>query len=271
MVSYRIIFREFYKLNYYYFVNKYMVIKEKKKTKKQKGGLYNTEFNYLFGDKPKNVLPTTVLPKNNTIKNFINTQKNKIYSKNLKDDFIIEIRSLFNQPKLQIPVFYGNMSEQYKNYGYNEYICKEVTSKFSSNKRIFIINPFAVLVYRIYLLCIKENYNTPAIGELYNLLKKLLKLDNFYGFPKLKYLPNGIKFCIVKDKNGVEEVIASEEAYKSQCEFIFGCSLGMTAEIRKENLPSDEDIIKLLNILSYDDKLRGFYNNSKKNNKNLRF
>lgn len=250
-----------------------MVIKEKKKTKKQKGGLYNnTEFNHLFGNKPKNVLSTTVLPKNNnTIKNFIITQKNKQLYNNLRDDFINEIKRLFNQPKSQIPVFYGNMYEQYKNYGYNEYICKEVTSRISSNKRIFIINPFAVLVYRIYLLCLKANYNTSASGELYNLLKKLLKLDKFYGFPKLKYLPNGIKFCIVKDKNGVEEVIASEDAYKSQCEFIFGCSLGMTAEIKKGNLPSDEDIIKLLNILSYDDKLRGFYNNSKKNNKNLRF
>jgi hypothetical protein len=64
-------------------------------------------------------------------------------------------------------------------------------------------------------------------------------------FPKIKYLPFGTIFCIVKEQNG-EEVIHGEDL--SKCSRIHGCELRMTAEIRKKNIVSNEDILEFLDI-----------------------
>ena len=179
--------------------------------------------------------------------------------------FITEIRNLLlsNEYQKNVPVFYGNQST--KNNGYNEYICRTILGRLgviSSKRRIFIINPFAEFVYRIYLFCIANNYKN-TIDKLFNLLKKLLKTYNFIGFPKIKYLPYGIRFCIVKDDKGIENVITSQNNNYSSCSLVSGCSLIMSAEIRKENLPLDEDIIELYSILDVDYKLWEFYELSK--------
>jgi hypothetical protein len=230
-----------------------MAVKEKKKTKKtkkikQKGGL-SQALSTIF-----KIGPNTKIVRNTA---------NKVLWEPLKLEFIKEIKELLVSQQYQgnnIPVFYGNQLEINKTNkinGYNEYICKTILGRFggiSSRRRIFIINPFAALVYRMYILCIFNNYinNLPV-------LKELLNLSNFKGFPKLIYLPYGIRFCIVKDINGVEKVITSQDKNYSSCNSVSGCSLIMSAEIRNENLPSDEDIRKLYYILENNERLRYYY------------
>lgn len=118
--------------------------------------------------------------------------------------FIKGIKELLLSPEYQknVPVFYGNQSTKNneKGKGYNEYICKTILGRFgsiSSRRRIFIINPFAVLVYHIYILCIFNNY-TSKIPELKILLKKLLKLDTFKGFPNLTFYRMELDFVLLK-------------------------------------------------------------------------
>jgi hypothetical protein len=256
-----------------------MVIKEKrkKKTKKQKGG--------LIGDNPQH--KTSLLqrlspalatifsfrsPKQNS-RGFIGAEiTNRILLKDEREKFIKDIKKLLMSREYQqnIPVFYGNMSSYNKSNGYNEYICKMVGS-FSSRKRIFIINPFAELVYRFCTLLIRNRNRSSIIiiEKVQNLLKKLLKLDSFDGFPKIIYLPYGIRFCIVKNRNGIEEVMTSQNNI-SRCNLVYGCSLMMSAEIREENLPSEQDIIEFYNILGFDENLWKLYNilvNKKEYNK----
>jgi len=227
-----------------------MAVKKKKtirtKKTKQKGGLPEP-LSTIFKDGPPNTINKVLLEPN-------------------KLAFIEKIKKLLLSQQYQenVPVFYGNQLAN-KTNGYNEYICKTILGRFgsiSSRRRIFIINPFAALVYRIYILC-RINYNS-KINILENLLIKLLKLDTFKGFPNLIYLPYGIRFCIVKDKNGEEKVITSLNANYSRCNSVSGCSLIMSAEIRKENLPSDEDIIELFNILDVDRVLYNYYDISTK-------
>jgi len=217
--------------------------KKMKKTTKQKGGLLQLSSplatNFRFS--PQKSFNTFIRERSNNIlrrpnrENFINFIKNELIGSQ-------------EEYQKKVPVFYGNQFDINKSRGYNEYICKNV-GVFSSKKRIFIINPFAEFVYRILLFCIENNY-VKNINNLQTLLKKLLKLDDdFTGFPEITYLEYGIKFCIVKGKNGVETVITSKNSNISRCSYRYGCSLKMTAAIRPENIPSDQDILKLYNIL----------------------
>ncbi len=224
--------------------------KKNKKTNKQKGGLSPLATIFRVSQKRNN--PTS-----------IRNIANNLWSEPSRLDFINIIKELLLSPEYQrnVPVFYGNQSDRNKSSGYNEYICK-IVGVFSSRKRIFIINPFAEFVYRILLFCIAEGYNNQII-RLQNLLKKLLKLDNFIGFPEIKYLEYRMRFCIVKNKDGVESVITSQNSNISRCRYGYGCSLMMSAEIRKENLPSEKDISELHDILYIDNKLWIFYHLSK--------
>ena len=127
--------------------------------------------------------------------------------------------------------------------GYNEYICK-IVGIFSKKKRVFIINPLVALIYEL-LSLINNNYNNYDYKTILSeLIYKLLKLDvqSVEEFPKIEYLEKGKKFCIIKEEQ-------DEKINSDKCSFAFGCSLGMTAEIREENLPSDEDIFEFLFIL----------------------
>jgi len=231
-------------------------IKKTKKTKKQKGGL-----NYLS---PLDTIFKIGNPKLNTIRNL----SNNILWKPERIDFIKEIKNLLlsNEYQENVPVFYGNqLTKNEKDNSYNEYICRKILGRLgviSSKRRIFIINPFAEFVYRIYLFCIANNYKN-KINKLKNLLGKLLKTDTFIGFPKIEYLSYRTRFCIVKNNDGIERVITSQEQNISSCRRVSGCSLIMSAEIRKENLPLDEDIIELYDILDVDYKLWDFYELSK--------
>jgi hypothetical protein len=242
--------------------------KKTKKTNKQKGGLLQQLLSsplatiFRFGSKRNN--PTS-----------IRNIANKTWSEQPKLEFINTIKEFLLSPEYQrnVPVFYGKMKKNSNNkignmkknsnnnIGYNEYICK-IVGVFSSRKRIFIINPFAEFIYRIYCFCIDNNYIND-INKLQNLLKKLLKLDNFTGFPEIFYLSYRMRFCIVKDKYGVESVITSQHPNISRCRYGYGCSLMMSAEIREENLPSEQDIIELYSILGIDYKLWEFYHLSK--------
>jgi len=158
-------------------------------------------------------------------------------------DLQIEIRNLFFKVKL-VPIFYGN--------GYNQFICEKV-GIFSSNKRKYTINPVAAMART--LISSDEFLNKEFQldnSPLYKLLSKILRFKYYEGrnydtLPKLTGLPEGTKFCIVKDEHGNEEVITSDLSRCSKKGF--GCSLKMTAEIRKENIAPDEDIFNLLSIL----------------------
>ncbi len=248
---------------------------EKKKIKKQTGGLTNntSDFDELFineNSNKKSLSPLATIFRfrrpNKNLNTFIKNTSNRLLRKPDRIAFIKEIKELLLSQE-NIPVFYGNQSTKNneKRNGYNEYICRTILGRFggiSSKRRIFIINPFAEFVYRITIFCFTNNYKN-NIDKLLNLLQKLLKVDNFKIFPKIVYLPYGISFCIVKDGNGVEKVITSKDPNISSCSRVSGCSLMMSAEIREENLPSEKDIIELYNILGVDYKLWEFYNLSK--------
>ena len=82
---------------------------------------------------------------------------------------------------------------------------------------------------------------------LKKLLYKLLKIDEEFGFPKITHLPYGKRFCIVKDiTTGTENVNIFNI---DKCSIFSGCDLIMSAEIREENIPSNEDIFEFLDIL----------------------
>ena len=153
-------------------------------------------------------------------------------------DLQIEIRNLFFKVKF-VPIFYGN--------GYNQFICEKV-GVFSSNKRKYTINPVAAIARTL----ISSDEFLNKYSPLYILLSKILRFKYYEGtqynsLPKLISLPEGTIFCIVKDINRNEEVITSDLSRCSKKGF--GCSLKMTAEIRKENIASNEDIFNLLSIL----------------------
>lgn len=257
-----------------------MVLEKKKikKIKKQSGGLLKNqnEFNYVFGDRtPKKIsllekLSSSPLatifrfgPKKNW-NTIIKNTSNRILQEPARLNFIKEIKELLlsSEYRKNVPVFYGNQLYSNKRNGYNEYICRKILGRLgviSSKRRIFIINPFAEFVNRITIFCIHKKYEFKKI-KLFDLLNKLLKLDDFIGFPEIAYLPYKTRFYIIKDKTGIEEVITPllEKNY-SRRNLVSGCSLMMTAEIREENLPSQQDIIELYNILEDDHLLLEYY------------
>ena len=155
-----------------------------------------------------------------------------------------------------IPVFYGNTLDSYHNLicnlGYNQFICEKVGVS-SKDKRNYIINPVGALAW---MYIDKQNYkNTP----LYDLLRKILRFDyvqgnkrqgSFTELPKLEHLrQTTTKFCIAIDPFNNEEVYQEPRNDLSMCSKLYGCSLKMTAEIRRENIASDEHILELLSIL----------------------
>ena len=177
----------------------------------------------------------------------------RLYYILLERDLPIEIRNLFFRVK-SVPIFYGN--------GYNQFICEKVGVS-SSNKRKYTINPVAAIVRT--LITSDEFLN--KTGLLYKLLGKILRFEYYEGnkynkLPELIGLSEGTKFCIVKDRNGDEEVITGDLSRCSKKGF--GCSLKMTAEIRKENIAPDEDIFELLRIL-----LNMYLENNRRRRSNL--
>jgi len=166
----------------------------------------------------------------------------------------IRICMIFN-PRFtgKTPVFYGNTLGS--SMGYNQFICLKV-GVFSSEKRKYTINLVGEFIYNI-----MKDYNmltTESTNPLYKLLAKILRFNykpgnkgersDFNGLPQLNYLRNGTKFCIVRDQQNTESV-KMYNLQESICSKGFGCSLKMTAEIRKENIAPDEDILSLLDIL----------------------
>ena len=197
------------------------------------------------------LLLTEYIRKNNLSKN--NPLIHRLYYILLERDLPIEIRNLFFRIK-SVPIFYGN--------NYNQFICEKVGVS-SSNKRKYTINPVAAIVRT--LITSDEFLN--KTGLLYKLLGKILRFEYYEGnkynkLPELIGLSEGTKFCIVKDRNGDEEVITGDLSRCSKKGF--GCSLKMTAEIRKENIAPDEDIFELLRIL-----LNMYLENNRRRRNNL--
>ena len=174
---------------------------------------------------------------------FFNNQNRRFYSIKILP-LIKEIRRMFlTEYPFGIPIFYGNIN--HGDTGYNEFICK-IVGVSSTKKRRFIINPLSELICMLMLII--QNYKIENyIEELNILLYKLLQLDDtFNGFPNIEHLQYGTRFCIIKDENNNESVNTQEQ---SKCSIVYGCSLIMSAEIRKENIASDEDIFDFLDIL----------------------
>jgi len=205
-----------------------------------------TELNEIFEEKIKKLL-----------KNIFNIDL--LYD----EEYLISLlRKLFLEEYERvygIPVFYGNIYDHttntnryYNLLGYNQFICEKVGVS-SKDKRNYIINPVGALAYE-YIN--KKNYlDTP----LYNLLRKILrfdyvqgnkKRDSFTQLPKLEHLrQTTTKFCIAIDMFNNEEVYQEPTDDVSMCSKLYGCSLKMTAEIREENIASNEHILELLSIL----------------------
>jgi len=176
-----------------------------------------------------------------------------------KEYLISLLRKLFLEDYQRIygiPVFYGNIVDSYNNenrlLGYNQFICEKVGIS-SKEKRNYIINPVGALAWKY---IDQDNYlNTP----LYDLLRKILrfdfvpgnkKRDSFTQLPKLEHLrPTTTKFCIAIDNFNNEEVYQEPTDDVSMCSKLYGCSLKMKAEIREENIASNEHILELLSIL----------------------
>ena len=169
-----------------------------------------------------------------------------------------QLRNLFlndYSKEYGIPVFYGNTLDSNhnitRNLGYNQFICEKVGVS-SKDKRNYIINPVGALAWKY---IDKINYlNTP----LYDLLRKILRFDyvqgnkrqdSFNKLPKLNKLRQTTKFCIAIDNFNNEKVYKESTDNLSKCLKLYGCSLKMTAEIRRENIASDEHIRELLSIL----------------------
>ena len=169
-----------------------------------------------------------------------------------------QLRNLFlndYSKEYGIPVFYGNTLDRNdnitRNLGYNQFICEKVGVS-SKDKRNYIINPVGALAWKY---IDKINYlNTP----LYDLLRKILRFDyvqgnkrqdSFNKLPKLNKLSQTTKFCIAIDNFNNEKVYKESTDNLSKCSKLYGCPLKMTAEIRRENIASDEHIRELLSIL----------------------
>jgi len=164
----------------------------------------------------------------------------------IKDIFLNEYKVWYG-----VPVFYGNYF--FDNYQYNQFICEKVGVS-SKDKRNYIINPVGALAW-MYI----DKSNNTYTDELYNLLRKILRFNyveginkrqsTFQGLPNLIHLsgPEPSSFCIRKNQSDKEEIIQPWTLRK--CSITYGCSLKMTAEIRQENIASDEHILELLSIL----------------------
>ncbi len=186
----------------------------------------------------------------NEINQLLRNHNNNSTNKKI-NPFIQKIRKMFLEeyPNENIPIFYGNII--YSELDYNQFICKKVGA-LSKEKRNYIINPVGGLIHWLIMSIenneIKRSSTTSEYNErLHKLLSKILMIDDINRlFPKITYLPFGTIFCIVKEQNG-EEVIHGEDL--SKCSRIHGCELRMTAEIRKKNIVSNEDILEFLDIL----------------------
>lgn len=126
----------------------------------------------------------------------------------------------------RVPIFYGN----------------DYVGNLSRRSKKYIINPVGAFILKLCKLELGNNYNT----RLLQLLQSVVGSDKI---PNLKFLSSGTKFCIIKEEN--HEKIC--EQVRSCSRFIlFGSSLynkEMIAEIKEENIASDEHILELLDIL----------------------
>ena len=214
---------------------------------------FKSMLNTLKKNNRKNIICRLLERHNNSFNP--QTEINYIVNEKLRRMFLEEYPTIYG-----VPVFYGNINddlnaETRKYIGYNQFICEKVGVS-SSEKRKYTINPVGAIAW---MFIDKDDFiGTP----LYELLGKILRFnydrtrgnkrtDSYNGnLPKLVNLhSNTTKFCIAKNEFLEEEIYEEPRNDVSMCSITFGCSLKMTAIIRKENIAPNEDILQLLHIL----------------------
>jgi len=185
--------------------------------------------NKSFGNITYNNIPHFNSNQFNNTKNKLSTIKNAFsINKNMViRDFLKKIKTLFiEQYSRQVPVFYGN----------------DYVGNLSKKNKKYIINPVGAFILKLYLSKIGRYKR-----RLFQLLQSVIGSDKI---PYLKYLDNGTEFCIIKQQN--HERICEQVGDCSRIPSIFKRSLygnKMIAEIKEENIASDEHILELLDIL----------------------
>ena len=187
-------------------------------------------FSSLFG----------MLLHNNVNKNLENM---RIKSKNIQkawslnenyftDELLGRIKELFIEKySIRVPIFYGN----------------DYVGNLSKSSKKYIINPVGAFILKLY----KSNpYYKRRLLHKKRLLQLLQSIIGSDRIPNLKYLDYKTEFCIIKEQN--HERICEKVSDCSRIPNLFRSSLygnKMTAEIKEENIASDEHILELLDIL----------------------
>ena len=172
-----------------------------------------------------------------------NLENMRIKSKNIKNAWRLNenhftkgllerIKALFiDKYLIRVPILYGN----------------DYVGNLNKKNKKYIINPIGAFILKLY----KSNlyYKRRLLHK-----KRLLQLLEFVigsnKIPNLKHLDYGTEFCIIKEQN--HEKICDQVSDCSRIPNLFRRSLygnKMTAEIKEENIASDEHILELLDIL----------------------
>ena len=147
------------------------------------------------------------------------------------EELLERIKTLFIEKySRRVPIFYGN----------------DYVGNLSKSSKKYIINPVGAFILKLYKSNIRR-YGRSLLESLFLLLQSVIGSDRI---PYLKYLDYKKEFCIIKEQN--HEKICEQVGECSRIPNIFRSSLyrnKMTAEIKKENIASDEHILELLDIL----------------------
>jgi hypothetical protein len=146
-----------------------------------------------------------------------------------RDEFLRRIKYIFTgKYSIRVPILYGN----------------DYVGNLSKKNKKYIINPVGAFILKL--------YKSDIPGYKRRLLQLLQSVIGSDKIPNLKFLPMGTEFCIIKEEN--HEKICEQVSSCSSSRFsnLFRNSLygnKMIAEIKEENIASDEHILELLDIL----------------------
>lgn len=145
-----------------------------------------------------------------------------------RDEFLRRIKSLFiDKYSERVPILYGN----------------DYVGNLSKGSKKYIINPVGAFILKLFKGI--RGYKR----RLLQLLKSVIRSDKI---PNLKFLPKKTEFCIIKEENHEKICDQVRSCSSSRFSNLFRSSLygnKMIAEIKEENIASDEHILELLDIL----------------------
>jgi hypothetical protein len=146
-----------------------------------------------------------------------------------RDEFLRRIKYIFTgKYSIRVPILYGN----------------DYVGNLSKKNKKYIINPVGAFILKLYKSDIQAYKR-----RLLQLLQSVIGSDKI---PNLKFLPMGTEFCIIKEENHEKICKQVRSCSSSRLSNLFRSSLygnKMTAEIKEENIASDEHILELLDIL----------------------